>query len=227
MDHSSLTAPASTSSPTLLTLPFEIRSVIYSLLLDQPLRLRAPCPLSRAAPPKRSNLLSILQTCYQVRDEATPFLYRNVYFGWLANMTKALTNPARKASYSQYIVHATSQYDIGLIQDCLNAAKCMTRLQRLTLLAEVSAIRCEERQISAVWKCLRLYKDDLGSVVAPVSFDIEFRLSVVDFEVKLKRNSVLRVSIGTEEQGHFPDIVSRAIKSKMILLTISERHLHL
>ncbi len=227
MDSSSLNTPASTPLPTLFTLPFEIRSVIYSQLLDHPLRLRAPCPLSRSAAAKQKNLLSILQTCRQLRHEAAPFLYRNVHFGWLANMTKVLSSPARKAAYSQYIVNATSLYDVGLIEDCLNAAECLTRLQRLTLLAEVSAIRGEERHISAVWKCVRLYKDDLSSVAAPVSFDIEFRLSVVDFEAKMQRSLVLRVPTGTAEHGQLPDIVSVTMEFKVMILICSERRLHL
>ena len=172
---------------SLHTLPFEIRSIIYFELLDGPLRLRAPCPLTRAAPRKRIPLLSLLQTCRQIREEVTPLLYRSVHFGWLANMTKALSLPARKALYSQNILEATSQYDVGLIEDCLSAARSLNRLQRLTLLAEVSALRCEERYISAIFKSLRLYRDDLSSVDGPIPFQVEFRLSVIRFEAKVQK----------------------------------------
>jgi hypothetical protein len=99
-------------------------------------------------------------------------------------MTKALAHPSRKALYSRNIIEATSQYDIGLIEDCLRAATCPTRLKRLTLLAEVSAIYAEEKHISAIFKSLRLYRDDLSGVNSPMPFQVDFRLTVVDFGAK-------------------------------------------
>lgn len=207
MSNSPLSPAASPPTPSLLTLPFEIRSVIYFELLDSPLRLRAPCPLSRAALRKQIPLLSLLQTCRQFRDEVTPVLYRSVNFGWLANMTKALSHPARKDLYSRNVLEATSQYDIGLIVDCLSATRCLNRLQRLTLLAEVSALRQEERYISAIFKSLRLYRDDLSSVDTLLPFQVEFRLSVIDFEAKMQNGLSLSAPMQSDRVEHSAGMV--------------------
>jgi hypothetical protein len=183
------TVPSHTSRPALalLNLPLEIRSLIYSQLVDTPPRLRALCPLSRSAPREQPSLSSLLETCRQVRHEASPIIYRAVYFGWLSNMTKVLASPVRTSFYSQYILEATLQYDIGLIQDGLKAALRLSRLQRFILLAEVSAIRTEDRHINGNFKTLRLFRDDLGDTQFPMPFQVELRLSIVDLEAKIQR----------------------------------------
>lgn len=190
--------PAPLQTSTLLRPPTEIRSVIYSRLLNAPLRLRAPCPLFRSAPPKHNSPSSLLETCRQIRDEAAPFLYHSVHFGWLANMTKALSSPARKAFYSRNIREATSQYDIGLIEDCLRAAMSLDWLQRLILLAEVPAIHKESRHISAVFKSLRLCRDDLSSVDSSMPFQVDFRLSVINLDPKTKEVRPFPVQVHAE-----------------------------
>jgi hypothetical protein len=203
--------PVSNQKPTLLSLPIEIRSAIYSHLPDGPLRLRAPCPFSKAPPMKQglvSSPLALLSVCRQIREEAAPFIYRRVHFGWLANMTKALAHPSRKALYSRNIIEATSQYDIGLIEDCLRAATCLARLKRLTLLAEVSAIYAEEKHISTIFKSLRLYRDDLSSMSSPMPFQVDFRLTVVDFGAKSPNIRPSGASVHGERAEYSAEMVS-------------------
>jgi hypothetical protein len=125
-------------------------------------------------------------------------------------MTKALSNPIRQAFYSRNIVEATSQYDIGLIEDCLKAAVHLNRLQRLTLLAEVSAIRTEDRHINGIFKSLRLYRDDLNSAKSLPPFHIEFRLSVVDFHAKMQRGRHFARGVHGERTEQPAEMVSNA-----------------
>jgi hypothetical protein len=235
MNVESPQSPPTTPKPTLLTLPSEIRFLIFShyFYRSEPLRLRAPCPLPRAAPPKQPSEFALLKTCRQIHDEAEPFLYRNIHFGWLANMTKVLSRPARKAFYSRNIREATSQYDVGLIEDFLKMAACLSRLQRLILLAEVSAIHTEERQISGIFKFLRLYRDDLSSVESPLPFEVLFKLSVIDFEAKASfvQNNYSFLGSLAPRHGEMIDypagMVCIALRLHSHGLTSAERNLHL
>jgi hypothetical protein len=143
-------------------------------------------------------------------------------------MAKALSNPIRQAFYSRNIVEATSQYDIGLIEDCLKASGHLNRLRRLTLLAELSAIRTEDRHIHGVFKSLRLYRDDLNSAKSLPPFHIEFRLSVVDFHAKMQRGQHFVREVHGERTEQPAEMASYALQHRIITLTFaaSERDLH-
>lgn len=216
-------SPSCPAKSTFLTLPREIREEIYTQLLDGHLRIRAPCPLSRRAPLKSTSVTPLLATCSQIRDEAAPIIYRKVHFGWLANMTKALSNPVRKALYSQNILEATSQYDIGLIEDCLKAVGRLSRLQRLTLLAVVSAPRTEETQTNAIFKSLSLYRDDLDTVeMLPTTLHINFQLSVIDFSAKMQDRRAFVVTVHGEGPELPTGMVGNPFDLREVILMLAE-----
>jgi hypothetical protein len=143
-------------------------------------------------------------------------------------MTKALSSPIRQVFYSRNVVEATSQYDIGLIDDCLKAAVHLNRLQRLTLLAEVSAIRTEDRHINGIFRSLRLYRDDLNSAKSLPPFHIEVRLSVVDCHAKMQRGRHFTRGVDGERTEQPAEMVSNALQFRIITLTFAarERDLH-
>lgn len=181
MDLDLADPPGPRQSGAFLALPVEIRLLIYSRLLDGPLRLRLHRPHSNSAPLRESSVSFLLQTCRQIHDEASPVFYRNVYFGWLGNMTKALSCPTRKAFYSKSIVEVTSRYNRGLIKDCLSGAMCLGRLQRLVLVGEVFTLHYPDNHISAIQKCLHLYRNDLSGIKSVMPFEVRLRVSVVKY----------------------------------------------
>jgi hypothetical protein len=166
--------------PSFLSVPFEIRAEVYSHLLNGHLRLSPPCPPSRAARKVSKSPVSLLRTCRQIHAEAMPFLYRRIHFGWLANIPKALSNPARRALYASNIVEATCQYDVAIGRTSLECLTTLNRLQRLVLLGEVSAPHAEARHVTAVFDSVRLYRDDLGALDPRITFPVFFEISVVD-----------------------------------------------